>query len=875
MTCRNESGDTTVGKIIASHATRRPNAPAIVCPDLELLSFGDLARYVQLIGNQLSAAGVSSNSRIGIALSRGPAAAILSIAACCNAILVPLNPSLSNTDLEAELTHLRLDALIVSNVLDLHKWNSWAGDECGLFTVAKSDSSRSVDVALEQVRPVGRRKQAPPPTADSWAGIFRTSGTTGTFKRVPVTHGNLLAMANKMQRWLQLTDADRSACIMPLYYNAGFKATLLAPLLIGCSVALPGSTQPRDCEQWLSELQPTWLTAAPPFLQAVLENLRAQVPQRPVSSFAPSLRFVLSTASYLPPSIGAELQNRLGLPVVEFYGLCEAGMMTAPIFPPETARPGSVGRAPHGELAIQNNHGAFLGPGEAGEIMVRGPSVTPGYLVGDIDGIPTGLENGWLPTGDIGIVDSDGVLTVTARRKELINRGGEKISPYDVEKALLAHPAVREAAVFALPHSRLGETVGAAVVLHIGASLSSTELIAFVSDRLAPFQLPRHIEILESLPIGVTGKISRAQLSRTFVNVERPTERPGVPLEMLIANIWQRLLNRTNIGIEDDFFEIGGDSLLLTEMLLELEASIHHRVPPSAIRIPLTILHLAQILACEAAAKQEVITRVKSGVGTPLFLFHGDYLHWGLYGYRLSDLLKGDVPVYLLHSVLDSTSQIETIEDMVQQHLPHVETMEPNGPIRLAGFCHGGHAALELAYQLESRGRAIESVVLIDTLSINARPFMRFIVSLMSRAGRMVPGALGSRIRRDAILSLWLLSQLLKGDRKIGRVARMLQSGAVSRSIHATYYRAMSQYVPPKVRAEVVCLVCEEYSAKWGYRSDPWKNLCTNVRQAQIPGGHHSCIVDHMGELATCLNGTLQHGDISVDTLAVTSAANS
>jgi oxalate---CoA ligase len=873
MTCRNGNEDISVGRAIASHAMRRPDAPAILCPNLEVLSFGDLARCVELIGNQLRGAGVSTNSRIGIALPRGPAAAILSIAACCNGILVPLNPGLSNTDLEAELKCLRLDALIASE--DLHRWKSLAGETCGLFATVKSSAPGLSDVALDQIRPVGRRNQAPPPTADSWSCIFRTSGTTGAFKRVPVTHRNLLAMADKMQCWLQLTDADRSACIMPLHYNAGFKATLLAPLLVGCSVALPGSTQPRDCEQWLGELQPTWLTAAPPFLQAVLEALRVQEPQRPAASFARSLRFVLSTASYLPPSIGDELQDRLGVPVVEFYGLCEAGMMTAPILPPEAARPGSVGRVPHGELAIQSDEGSFLGPGEAGEIMVRGPSVTPGYLVDDIDGIPTGLQNGWLPTGDIGIIDSDGLLRVTARRKEMINRGGEKISPYDVERALLMHPAVREAAAFPLPHPRLGETVGAAVVVRVGAALNSAELISFVSDRLAPFQLPRHVEILESLPVGVTGKISRSQLSRTSINVQRPTEPPGVPLEMLIANIWKRLLNRSDVGVEDDFFEIGGDSLLLTEMLLELEATIHHRVPPSALRIPLTILHLAEILASEAAAKLEVITQVRSGAGTPLLLFHGDYLHWGLYGYRLSDLLKNDGPVYLLHSVLDGTSRLGTIEDMVQQHLPHIDAMELDGPIRLAGFCHGGHAALELAYQLESRGREIESVVLIDTLSINARPFMRFIVALISRACRMGPDAFGSKVRRGAILSLWLLSQILKGDRKIGRVARILRSGTVSKSIHATYYRAMAQYVPRKVRADVVCLVCEENSTKWGYQAQPWTNLCTNLRHTRIPGGHHSCVIDHMDELASCLNGAFQHGDISADALTGANIANS
>jgi thioesterase domain-containing protein len=201
--------------------------------------------------------------------------------------------------------------------------------------------------------------------------------------------------------------------------------------------------------------------------------------------------------------------------------------------------------------------------------------------------------------------------------------------------------------------------------------------------------------------------------------------------------------------------------------------------------------------------------------------------------------------------------------------------MELDGPIRLAGFCHGGHAALELAYQLESRGREIESVVVIDTLSINARPFMRFIVALISRACRMGPDAFGSKVRRGAILSLWLLSQILKGDRKIGRVARILRSGTVSKSIHATYYRAMAQYVPRKVRADVVCLVCEEYSAKWGYQAEPWANLCTNLRHTRIPGGHHSCVIDHMDELASCLNGAFQHRDISADALTGADIANS
>ena len=328
----------------------------------------------------------------------------------------------------------------------------------------------------------------------------------------------------------------------------------------------------------------------------------------------------------------------------------------------------------------------------------------PGYLFDDIDGVPSGLQDGWLNTGDLGSIDEEGFLTIVGRTKEVINRGGEKIAPYDVEKALLCHPSVREAAAFAVPHPRLGQNVGVAVVLHASTSSTSTELIDFIFDRLAPFQMPRHIQIVESLPVGATGKISQSRLSEAFANRERPKEQPGAPLEILIADIWQRLLGRTDIGMDDDFFEIGGDSLQATEMLLELEETTRHRIAPSEVRVPLTIRHLAGVLADAAAAKQEVITRVRSGHGTPLFLCHGDYSGWGFYAFRLSEKLKGDGPVYLLHSMLDSTEGIETIEDMAQRHLPHVKAAAPSGPIRLAGYCNGGHAALEIASQLERSG---------------------------------------------------------------------------------------------------------------------------------------------------------------------------
>jgi acyl-CoA synthetase (AMP-forming)/AMP-acid ligase II/thioesterase domain-containing protein/acyl carrier protein len=844
----------TIGEVLAERAARDPGAPAILHPLLGTISFGAVVARIGEIDHQLRAAGLGPASRVAVALQRGPEAALLSVAICCRAILVPINPNLAPPDLQAELERIRPDALIVPADAPIPDWVAASRGGFGLFVARKAVSSFD-EIGLQQIGPVARERPAAEVTAQSWAAIFKTSGTTGRSKRVPVTHENLIEMARKMERWLTLGPADRAACIMPIYYNAGFKATLLVPLLIGCSVALPESPSANDFERWVDDLRPTWLTSAPPFLQAIAEKLdgtRASMPGH-------ALRFVLSTASYLPDTTRRQLEELLAIPVVEFYGMCEAGMVTAPAFPPDEPRRGSVGRIPEGELAIRGDDGSVRRPGQIGQVMLRGPSVTPGYLFDDIEGVPSGLQDGWLATGDLGTVDADGFLTIAGRSKEIINRGGEKISPYDVEKALLQHPAVREAAAFAVPHPRLGENVGAAVVLHRGTKATSTELIDFIYDRLAPFQMPRHVHLVESLPVGATGKISRPSLSAVFANQPRSKQPPDAPLELQIAEIWRRLLKLEDIGLDDDFFEIGGDSLQATEMLLELEEITRYRIAPSEVRAQLTIRQLSETLCNAAAAKDEVITAVKSGPGAPLFVCHGDFCGWGFYAFRLAELLRHDGPVYLLHSILDEAKGLTTIEDMVRCYLPHIEAAAPEGPVRLAGYCHGGIASLEIAGQLERRGRTVEKIVLIDTFSLNARPLLRAVARFLTAAGRVVPGAYGRRIRRNGMPSVWMLaSHVLNGDQTVlKRVARTVHTGTMrawNESQRSTYFRAMAKYVPPKMRAEILCLLCDDYAGKKEYAPGPWKHLTANVHHERVPGHHNTCITAHVRELAVRIN---------------------
>jgi len=466
-------------------------------------------------------------------------------------------------------------------------------------------------------------------------------------------------------------------------------------------------------------------------------------------------------------------------------------------------------------------------------------------------------------------IDREGFLSIVGRAKEIINRGGEKISPYDVEKVLLAHPAVREAACFAVPHPRLGENVGAAVVLQPGAGAgtgaTSRDLIDFLYDRLAPFQMPRHVHVVDSLPVGPTGKISRSALSAAFAGRHDATPAPAAPLEIIVAELWRRRLGRDDIGLDDDFFESGGDSLQATEMLLELEETTRCRIAPSQLRAELTIRQLCALLADDAAGRGEPMTQVRGGEGTPLFLCHGDFLGWGFYGHRLAGLLEGDGPVYLLHSLIDPARGIDSIEQMVAHYLPAIERAAPSGPLRLAGYCHGGLAALETAHRLERAGRRVEKVALIDVYSLNARPSLRALDRLAAVAGQFVPGAWGARIRRSAMASLWVLaSHLLRGDLQIlARTSRTLRSGTMRAwddSQRTAYFRAMARYRPAPVRAGIVCLLCEDYAGRKEYAAAPWRRLAPVVRAETLPGEHNTCVSRHLGALAERLNRLMAPG---------------
>jgi acyl-CoA synthetase (AMP-forming)/AMP-acid ligase II/acyl carrier protein len=821
-----------IAEAIAQHAMRDPHRPAIVTTQFAPFSFLELDLWIKQIGEYLRAAGIGPQSRVGILLPPGPEGAVLGVAIACHAISVPLNSNRPKSEIEEELAKVRLDALVLPSWVDSPALAIAQRSSFGLIEASRAAGSLS-SVALRQVRetPVLARRPVNP-ALDSIALIFATSGTTGIAKLVPVTHQNLLVTADKMRQWFNLSSDDRTAFVLPGYYGAAIKISLLAPLLLGGSVGLPTARHAQDLAEWVPDLCPTWLWGNPTFFQAVLDRLRSGAGTK----LTHCLRFVVSGTAFLPPMLRAALEDTLGVPVLQSYGMSEAGILAADPAPPRKRKPGTVGLASRDELTIVGPGGDLLPDGEVGEIVVHGPTVSPDI---GADAEAQHSNDRWLSTGDLGFIDSEGYLTVVGRTKELINRGGEKISPYEVERALLRHPSVKEAAAFSVPHPRLGENVAAAVVLKPETNLSTQDIKTFLADHLAAFKIPQHVFMVPELPKGSTGKVSRRELSGAMADRIRDVTPPGPPLEFQILDIWRTLLHRDDIGVDDDFFELGGDSLLAVQMVLEVEAIARRKIPLSALKAVYTVRQLAATIIRTADTPEELVTCAKQGDGTPFFFCHGDFSSHGLWALRLVDMLSCNQPIFLAWPYRNPDPKL-SIEEMAKSYVPHLLAAQPTGAFCLGGYCNGGLLAWELAHQLESLGREVRFVVLIETRSFNARLAIRMIARLTRLIAAIAPGKSSEKFKFGAMRAIW--SRMKRQD------------------YYGPYLRAMANYLPPKLQCGVVAVLSEESRGMKQFSPIVWSRLAPKIHRRYVAGTHLGAITTYAGELALLLDDLLSTG---------------
>jgi acyl-CoA synthetase (AMP-forming)/AMP-acid ligase II len=495
----------TVRGLIASG---QDEAIAIAAHAAPPLTYAALRALVDTAVASLNRLGLGLGDRVAIVLPNGPemATAFLSVAA--GAASAPLNPAYRQDEFEFYLSDLKAKALIVET--GSASPAIAAAEKLGVALIALTPEPQAGTGAFRlSGASAGAAARPRPAEPEDAALILHTSGTTSRPKIVPLTHANIWASANNIAATLELTERDRALNVMPLFHIHGLIAGLSVPLSRGGSVfCTPGFNTLKFFAE-MEEAKPTWYTAVPTMHQAILTRAGRH---KEIIARHP-LRFIRSSSSSLPPRVIGELEAVFHAPVIESYGMTEATHQMASNPLRGMRKPGSVGLAAGPEIAVIDEAGRLLGRGATGEVVIRGDNVTVGYE-NNAKANAEAFVNGWFRTGDQGVIDAEGYLTLTGRLKEIINRGGEKVSPREVDEALMDHPAVLQAVAFAVPHPMLGEDVAAAVVLREGLTATEQELGAFLSERLAAFKTPRKILFLAEIPKGATGKLQRIGLAQ-------------------------------------------------------------------------------------------------------------------------------------------------------------------------------------------------------------------------------------------------------------------------------------------------------------------------------------------------------------------------
>jgi oxalate---CoA ligase len=720
-----------------------PDGSALVREDGFALSHDSLHGLLERSETDLRALGVTRKSRVMSVLPDGALAACVLLALTRSAVCMPVNPDLRGTELELLLPELLPDVLVT---------HGDCADEARRVAKGRGIPIVEVDWAGdtglkwlgEALPPHEAQNDAAVP--DDVALILLTSGSSARPKRVPLTHRQLTLSAQRMAGSLALVSTDVCLNMMPMFHVGAVVDLLLAPLSVGGAVVRPESMSAAAFFESLERFRPSWYQGVP----TMLHEIAAQAERRLGGAQRTSLRLVRSVSSPLPAEWLAQVERALRAPVIEIYGMTEtAGVITSNPLPPRVQKIGSVGLVTGLELTIRNEEGAEVMAGQRGEILVRGAGVMTGYE--RHDGAATGLsDDGWLSTGDEGYMDDDGYLFITGRIADQINRGGEKVSPREVDEVLLQHKAVQEAAVFPLPHALLGQEVAAAVVLKPGEVVQAGELSAHVSAQLAHFKVPKTFYVLAELPRGPGGKLRRRLLPEMVLKLAplvdesaAAVDLPQSEMEKQVALWWQKELQVEQITRGDDFFELGGDSLAAVGFTVSVEKALGIRVRPAALFDHPTLAAFAGYLetavagkASQAAAdatvtplKPEFLRQVQaamsiwpgsremasplfiglrtSGADTPIFWcgqgrneFEGTAIHWPdqhpFYGTRSLFLFEG------------KTKQDEG--DLAELFAIEVERLRAGREVIIGGFCAGGRIAFDAACRLRQRGVPIKLV---------------------------------------------------------------------------------------------------------------------------------------------------------------------
>lgn len=876
------------GLQIPRWAAVAPEAPALLAPGREPISFARLSAFLAASRQALRDNGLRPGDIAALVTAQTPnlLTAFLAIAGEC--ACAPLDPSLTEDEYRFYLSSLGAQTLVVEQEsaspavtaarelgMRVLRIRSAIGDPAGVFALDAGESP----LAMAK----GRQTDA--------SLLLYTSATTSHPKLVPLTAAHLHAIVSHTSLTPPLTPADRYLTLMPALHAHGL-CSALTTLFCGGSVACVSGFEAASFLAWMDELRPTWFTAN----SAMMRLIRSLAHQSPERIWHPPLRFIRAAGTPPEPELIPSLELAVQLPVLQSYGMTEAvGIARAT---PDARKPGSVGRSIGLDIAIVDESGNPLPVDCEGEIVLRGPMLMSGYL-DDPEANQAAFRNGWFHTGDLGRLDSDGFLFLTGRIKEMINRGGQKILPNEVDAVLARHPQVADVAAFAVPHLTLGEEVAAAVVLSKGATASGLELRRFASVHIAAFKIPRWIVFVDSIPRGSTGKPKRAALAdlyRDLAAVETTDAfRPLEAVETRLVEIWKRVLGIPHVGVDDDFFRLGGDSLSAALMLAEVEKALksgQDLFDKVEFFDQPTLASLARLLAeggaeLKDAAELEGRGRTRSpqdrvlpvqrrGSRTPLFCFPASTFD-PFYLRHLSKGLGNEQPFYAVYlpDPLEENRLLK-IEELAQLSVAAIRSVQPNGPCVIAGHCFGGVVAFETARQLLAQGQHVDRLVLFDVPAPGypkvTRSWRKYFKESGSALAAWVRGERLAEIR-EAFLHVGRLRDIVTRKFK-GRTSRALASVGsdtliANRPLKELNSMALWEYVPKEFPAPMALFIAADEPISTRILDDPrlgWRDFARGGLELRtVRGGHNSIFsAEHAPALAAELAPLLHHAESSV-----------
>ncbi len=861
-------------------AVETPAAIALSAPGCQPLNYSKLWDHLETTRRTLREARLQAGEAVALVSRQGPEAftAYLSIAgefACA-----PLDPALTEIEFRSYLSRLGARGLLIQD--DVAPQAVAIARELGMAVARISTQPQHAagEFLTETIgipsRP-GRRIEA--------GLLLHTSATTGNPKLVPLTHSNLHALAENSARSSGLNAADRLLSLMPFFHLHGLSAAS-AQLFRGGGVICTRGFQPTDFEEWWDQFQPTWTSVNPAILRVIL----AQAREHPELPHRKPFRFFRTSGAAADPDLLASFEDLLRTPVLNSYSMTEApGIARATV---DARKPGSVGRSIGLDIAILDESGRTLPVDVEGEIAVRGATVTSGYL-DDPESNRVAFRYGWFHTGDIGRVDGDGFLYITGRKKEMINRGGKKIFPAEVDQALARHPAVLEAAAFAISHPTLEEDLAAAVVLREGASATELDLRRFLETQLAAYKIPRSIAFLEGMPRTASGKLKRADLTAQYGGAReiRVTQSQEVSPELeamqcRLLDIWRRILETAQIGNQDDFFLLGGDSLSAALMLAEVERSLNiSRGALGRVEVfdNLTIHSLACVLldsdartaprtSANASAPSGILAFRTHGTRIPFFCFPASSLD-PYYLRHLAKNLGPDQPFYVVRPPESiQGNRLLRMEDLAANAISAIRSVRPRGPYVVGGHCYGGVLAFETTRQLLTEGEQVAQLVLLDVPAPGYPKVVRNWRRYVAESRRLVT----SWARREGA---WKAAELLGHLHRLKRLGARKLKGQTGRAFSslgsphrvarlgqsAVNSLALAEYVLKDFAAPIFHFIAADEAVSTRVLDDPrygWRDFARGALDFRsVRGGHNSMLdAENAPRLAAELHRVLTHG---------------